>query len=152
MAGEKLVGIIRQGAKNAIPQTTLTDLLFGIVTSVSPLKILIENRFEVDSSFLLLSPFCYENKVKFEIPEHDHNVTIENHKGLKHKHYIDKTKTTETEESEEIILNHSASSTKSAKKTIEVILWNGLEIGDKVSLLRVSNGQKYYVLDKGGNK
>ncbi|MGG7176196.1 DUF2577 domain-containing protein [Clostridium paraputrificum] len=151
MAGEKLVGLIKQGAANAIPQTSLTDLMFGTVTSVEPLRILIENRFEVDSSFLLLSPFCYEKKIKIEIPTHEHSITVQDHIGLKHKHYVDETNTKETEENEDITLKHEASISSVAKKVIEVPIWDGLNVGDKVSLLRVSNGQKYYVMDKGGS-
>jgi hypothetical protein len=151
MAGEKLVGLIKQGAAQAIPVTSLTDLMFGVVTSVNPIKINIENRFEVDSKFLLLSPFCYEKKINIVIPEHEHKVSIQDHKGLKHKHYVDDTKTKETQENEELNLSHDVSISSGEKNIIEVVLWDGLKIGDKVSLLRVSNGQKYYVLDKGGN-
>lgn len=150
MAGEKLVNIIRKGASQAIPQTSLTDLMFGQVTSLNPLKILIENRFEVDSTFLLLSPFCYEKKISIQIPSHDHEVSIRDHRVLKHKHYVDDTKSKETLENEDITLKHEANISSYPSKIIEVTLWNGLNIGDKVSLLRVSNGQKYYVLDKGG--
>lgn len=94
MAGEKLIGLIKQGARDAIPKSSLTDMLFGRVTSVNPIKILIENKFEVDSDFLVLSPFCFDKTVAGNV------------------------------------------------------IWEGLKDGDKVNLLRVSNGQKYYVLDK----
>lgn len=64
MAGERLVKIMHDAAKNAIPKETLTDVLFGKVTSETPLKISIENRFEVGANFLVLSPFCIEFKSK----------------------------------------------------------------------------------------
>ena len=75
MAGEKLARAIKQCASQAIPKTSLTDLMFGTVTSTDPLKIMIENRFEVDSNFLLLSPFCMEKKIQIEIPEHSQLVS-----------------------------------------------------------------------------
>ncbi|CEK34306.1 phage protein,Protein of unknown function (DUF2577) [[Clostridium] sordellii] len=64
MAGEKLVKLIKQGARHAIPENTLTDLVPGEVTQEDPLNILIENRLTVDSDFLILSPFCREFKDK----------------------------------------------------------------------------------------
>ncbi|BDU83494.1 TPA: DUF2577 domain-containing protein [Clostridium perfringens] len=99
MAGEKLVRLIKQGARNAIPENTLTDLVPGEVVKENPLTILVENRFQVDEDFLILSPFCREFK--------DKNGTI---------------------------------------------IFDKLKEGDKVLLLRVSNGQQFYVLDRGEMK
>jgi hypothetical protein len=99
MAGEKLVKLIKQGARHAIPENTLTDLVPGEVTKEDPLTILVENRFQIDSDFLILSPFCREFK--------DKNGTI---------------------------------------------IFDKLKQGDKVLLLRVSNGQQFYVLDRGEMK
>ena len=97
MAGEKFIKIIQETARGAIPKEDLSNILFGTVTSISPLKILIENKYEIGDDFLVLSPFCIEFKSK--------NGDI---------------------------------------------LWNGLKQDDKVNLLRFDNGQKFYVLDKGG--
>ena len=99
MAGEQLVRLIKQGARNAIPENTLTDLVPGEVVKENPLTILVENRFQVDEDFLILSPFCREFK--------DKNGTI---------------------------------------------IFDKLKEGDKVLLLRVSNGQQFYVLDRGEMK
>ena len=65
MAGEKLVNLIRQGAKNAIPPSSLTDMLFGTVTSINPIKVKIDNRFEVGESFLVLPHFCFKKEIEF---------------------------------------------------------------------------------------
>lgn len=99
MAGEKLVRLIKQGARHAIPENTLTDLVPGEVVKKEPLTILVENRFQIDEDFLILSPFCREFK--------DKNGTI---------------------------------------------IFDKLKEGDKVLLLRVSNGQQFYVLDRGEMK
>ncbi|WP_164690257.1 DUF2577 domain-containing protein [Paraclostridium sordellii] len=99
MAGEKLVRLIKQGARHAIPENSLTDLVPGEVTKEDPLTILVENRFQIDSDFLILSPFCREFK--------DKNGTV---------------------------------------------LFDKLKQGDKVLLLRVSNGQQFYVIDRGEMK
>lgn len=99
MAGEKLVRLIKQGARHAIPENSLTDLVPGEVIKEDPLTILVENRFQIDSDFLILSPFCREFK--------DKNGTV---------------------------------------------LFDKLKQGDKVLLLRVSNGQQFYVIDRGEMK
>ncbi|HHD2752261.1 TPA: DUF2577 domain-containing protein [Clostridium perfringens] len=99
MAGEKLVRLIKQGARHAIPENTLTDLVPGEVVKEEPLTILVENRFKIDKDFLILSPFCREFK--------DKNGTV---------------------------------------------IFDKLKDGDKVLLLRVSNGQQFYVLDRGEMK
>ena len=53
MAGEKLARAIKQCASQAIPKTSLTDLMFGTVTSIDPLKIKI-GRAHVSNFFLFL--------------------------------------------------------------------------------------------------
>ena len=87
MVGNKLLKIMQEVGK--MPAGETTDLLFGVVTSISPLKIKIDNRFEVDEKFLILSALV--------------------------------------------------------KKTH---LWRGLIVGDKVRLLRVNQGQMFYVLER----
>jgi hypothetical protein len=61
MAGSKLINIIQNAGK--MPTGETTDLLFGVVTSVSPLKIKIDNRFEVDEKFLILSALVKETTI-----------------------------------------------------------------------------------------
>lgn len=67
MAGEKLVKVMRQVAGNANPSSSQTNVMFGTVTSINPLKINIENRYEVGTSLLVLSPFCFELKFQDSI-------------------------------------------------------------------------------------
>ena len=62
MAGNKLIQTIQSMAKPPIGETT--DLLFGEVTSVSPLKIRVDNRFEVDEQFLILSALVKETIIR----------------------------------------------------------------------------------------
>ena len=53
MVGDKLVRVMRETAK--IPMTTATEMLFGEVTSTQPLKIKVDNRFELTEIFLVLT-------------------------------------------------------------------------------------------------
>lgn len=96
MAGEKLVKIIQNAAVGMNPETSKTDMVLGVVTSVEPLKVLIakdDKNLELTSAFLILSPFC---------------------------------------------------------KAFEsgTVIWDGLKKGDKVLMLRIANGNKYYVLQR----
>lgn len=64
MAGEKLVKVMRKVASNANPKSSQTNILFGTVVSINPLKVNIENRYEVGASLLILSPFCYDKEIE----------------------------------------------------------------------------------------
>lgn len=89
-----------------------TDLMFGVVTSVNPLKIKVDNRYELTSDFLILSALCKQTTI--EIPAHHHTL--------------------------------AGSDTTDALTSIT--LWRGLQIGDKVRMLRVNKGQTFYVIER----
>lgn len=105
MAGNKLIQTIQSMAKPPIGETT--DLLFGEVMAVSPLKIRVDNRFEVDEQFLILSALVKET-----------------------------------------IIHISTAETPPPSQAIT--LWRGLIVGDKVRLLRVNNGQMFYIIEREG--
>ena len=98
MAGEKLIKIIRQACKEVLDSSKPTEVLYAYVSSETPLKLKIEGKYEIDSSFLELSPLCKEK-----------------------------------------IANINGS---------DVVIWDGLKINDKVSVIRYRNGQSFYVLGK----
>lgn len=110
MAGEKLVHILQDASKPDL--TTTTDLVFGEVISISPLNIRVDNRFNIDSKFIILSEL-----VKEKI------ITIDSH-------------------------NHSVNGVNTSKELTEITLWRGLRVGDKVRILRLNQGQLYYVLER----
>lgn len=66
MAGERFIKTMRNVAKGTNPKGSQTDVLFGTVVSDNPLKINIENRFEVGASLLILSPFCFDKEFQGE--------------------------------------------------------------------------------------
>ncbi len=132
MAGNKLIQTIQSMAKPPIGETT--DLLFGEVTSVSPLKIRVDNRFEVDEQFLILSALVKETIIYIPTTETSmHSHTIPSHTTNSggtgpHTHTIPEM------------------TTYSALPSIT--LWRGLIVGDKVRLLRVNNGQMFYIIER----
>lgn len=102
MIGEKLVSIMLEASRNGTPMTEKTDLLYGKVVSVNPLKIQVANepRLLLTAPFLILSTLCKEKKVTLP--------------GTNQ----------------------------------ELVLWPNLQVGDTVSMLRVLQGSKFYVLQK----
>lgn len=158
MAGERLVNIMNQ-VRNEDKSDT-TDLLFGIVTSTSPLKIKVENRFEVSEEFLMLSAMCKEMTITTLAHNHDISTTV-NQNGS-HTHSTPAAITGDTtvgsfgSHTHSIPANttgqngthdHSTTSTSSNELT-SITLWRGLQVNDKVRMLRVSKGQLYYVLER----
>lgn len=99
MAGNKIIKIMQKTGKAS--QDDLTDLVYGQVLSINPLKIKVDNRFEITSNFIILSALAKEKK-----------ITIGD---------------------------------------TEIILWRGLQTNDKVKMLKVNQGQKYYVIEREGN-
>ncbi|WP_429968135.1 DUF2577 family protein [Enterococcus sp. AZ046] len=99
MAGEKLARVIKD---NRPRESELSDMIYGLVTSVSPLTIRVDNRYSVGNQHLILSQMVRDLSV---------SVTIDGKQG-----------------------------------TAQV--FRPLQIGDHVRMLRVSKGQKFYVLER----
>ena len=132
MAGNKLIKIMQDASKPASGETT--DLLFGVVTSVSPLRIKIDNRFEVDEKFLILSALVKETVIK--IPERDAN---------NHRHRIPQST---TESGGSPLHSHIILAYDTNNALPDILLWRGLRVGDKVRVLRVNKGQMFYVMER----
>ena len=152
MAGERLVGIMNQVRDE--DKSNTTDLLFGIVTSISPLKIKVENRFEITEEFIILSAMCKEMVITTLVHDHDVSTTV-NQNGV-HTHSATAapasvgdhgTHTHVMSVGENGTHDHSASSS-AADALTSVRIWRGLQVNDKVRMLRVSKGQMYYVLER----
>lgn len=103
MAGEHLARIIKDSKPK---ENHLSDMVYGVVTSTSPLTIRVDNRFSVTSRHLILSQMVRPLSVTI-------SVTIDGRTG-----------------------------TGSSQ------VFRSLQSGDLVWMLRVSKGQKYYVLDR----
>ena len=141
MAGNKLIQTIQSMAKPSIGETT--DLLFGEVTSVSPLKIRVDNRFEVDEQFLILSALVKDTVIN--IPAIDASYR----EDKQHSHVIPATVTLSIDSDDESVgHNHKISSWNTQLSLPSIRLWRGLIVGDKVRLLRVNNGQMFYIIER----
>lgn len=154
-------------AKPSIGETT--DLLFGEVTSVSPLKVRVDNRFEVDEQFLILSALVKETIIK--IPQHTHIISqqttsaagAESHAHTipaipqrttgsageePHTHSIPAISQRTTSSAGGETHTHTIPEMTTSSALPDILLWRGLIVGDKVRLLRVSNGQMFYIIER----
>lgn len=101
------------------PQNEIVDIVVGEVTSVKPLRVKVENR-ELTESFLVVGALCKETHINSAA------FTVPSH-------------------------THEVSGTQSTANTsipTDVMLWRGLRIGDRVLMLKVSRGQKYYIMQR----
>lgn len=127
---------IRRLAKGVQDASQPTDLVFGIVESVSPLKIRVNPHLLLPDEFLILT-----NAVK----DHSVDVTVswstEPEKEHTHGNGNNGTPTTGVEEPKD---GHK----HDIKGRKRITIHNGLTLGEKVLLLRTQGGQNYVVIDR----
>lgn len=100
------------------------QVLFGEVTSIAPLKVLVEQRLPLEEEQLILTRAVRDHEVEMTV---DH-VTEETSGGSGEAAYA--------------FHSHQYK----GRKTF--LVHNGLVIGDIVKLLRVQGGQQYVLFDK----
>ncbi len=119
MAG--LLSTIKQASTAAMAASNPAAVLFGSVTGEAPLQIQVDQRFTLPAEFLIVP----ETLMHYEVQ-------------LRHTHrYVDDSTS-----------GSSTKTTESALPEEPLVIRRGLEIGDKVLLLRVQGGQQYVILDR----
>ena len=111
--GHRLAQLMREAGRT--PQNEIVDIVTGLVTSVSPLKVKVENR-ELTETFLILETHIYTDYI------------------IKHEH------THQTP--------HPGATGGPMGNDFDIMLWRGLRVGDKVLMLKVGRGQKYYIIQR----
>lgn len=156
MTGDKTIELMREITQKVMQANQLSRLLFGRVTAVSPLKIWVDNRFQLTEEFLILSPLCKRRSVK--APGHVHTLeglSVGAYTPPAHSHSLpqevwpeqqDETKRL-TEEDRPVQHTHTIQSGVTGENAeTEIVLWEGLQQGDKVCLTPFNKGQVYYVM------
>lgn len=108
MAGERLIELINSKAGKASDKS---DVMYGIVTSVKPLKVQLSNQMIITDDFITLGKHIGKFKIK---------GTISNH--------------------------HESKANGDADFEID----NGLQMNDKVTLIRGNGGQQFYLFERQG--
>lgn len=135
MLGSTLRETVKMIVQKYLDEMKPTELLYGEVTSDNPLKIKVDNRFELDETFLILSQNVRETWIK--IPEQN---------DFKHIHEIPQWR---TELGGSVDPHtHIIKPWKTEEALPEIKLWRGLKTGDKVLMLRVKKGRQYFVLER----
>lgn len=134
MFGAALRETVKMIVQKYLNEMKPTELIYGEVTSDSPLKIKVDNRFELDETFLILGQNVRETWIK--IPEQD---------DFKHLHEIPNWQTDLGGVPPHI---HTISPWKTEEALPKIKLWRGLKTGDKVLMFRVKQGGQYLVLER----
>lgn len=125
-----LIEIIKVAAIEAIENSKPCDLRFGTVVSVSPLKIQISSNLTLPESVLI-------------VPRHltDYSVNCNIGSGSN----LDLSVVENT-----LVISNSDSNEESPEEVDErvITIYNSLEVGDKVALIRNQGGKSYYILDR----
>lgn len=121
-----LVRLIKKAAIDAIEARKPVNVCYGKVINANPLKIVVEQKFILEKSQLVL---CRN------VTEFSTNITM-NWASESAWNYEGNT----------ILLSHS----HNIKGRKQITVHNGLVVGDKVILIRQQGGQKYIVLDRIG--
>ena len=125
---------IKRLARGVIDSLQLTDVTFGVVEAVSPLKVRISQDMVLTDEYLILTNAVKDHTVKISIewesePEKDHI------------HTVGELPTTGVKEPEE---GHKHEIKGRKLMTIH----NSLTVDEKVLLLRTLGGQSYVVIDR----
>lgn len=119
-----LIDIMKRAAKDMYDNEQPTDLRFGTVVSVSPLKVQVTNLFTIPQSMLVVPKHLTDYEVEVTV-----DWTTENKSGG-------------SGDSAFSSHNHDVKGKKKMK------VHNALKNGDKVALIRKHGGQSFYVLDR----
>ena len=120
-----LIDIIKRSALEAVESTKPSDLRYGTVISVSPLKVRISNQFVLPVSMLIVPESLTDHDVEVStiFTTKDKAGGIEDESFASHNHDVQLTKHT-------------------------VTIHNALKVGDKVVLIRQAGGQQFLILDR----
>lgn len=133
----ELVRAVKKAAMDAVKADKPVEVCFGNVVSVNPLKIFVEQKLTLGAEQLVLTKAVTDHWVDIEVshftvnddfmmPDHTHGTPAgESDTGnldTKHKHAY-----------------------KGRKK---IMIYNGLNTGEKVLLIRFDKGQRFVVLDR----
>lgn len=129
MPGFKLINTIQSIAK--LPPSEIPDLLFGEVLSTSPLRVKVDNRFEIGEEFLVLSELVKEKNIM--ITAHQHSISADT-----------------TGSGGDPAHSHSIPGKTTSGETLSFQLWRGLLTGDTVRIIRLNHGQLFYIMEREG--
>ena len=119
------VGLIKTAAQEAVEAGKPVKVMFGEVTAINPLRIMVEQKIPLSESFLVLTE---------AVKDHEHEITV-----------IDWQTQNASGGSGDSAYAAHAHQIAGRKK---IIIHNALQVGEKVLLLAMQGGQKFIVVDR----
>lgn len=126
-AGARIVKTVTRTVSTYVPAAQ-TDLVFATVIGVKPMTIKLEDGSIIPETFIVLSPLAQEFRIN----------TLHKHK------YSGTTSDTATYSD----VTERAGAGFPIEDSGDLLVWRGLNIGDRVIVLKTSGGQKYYILHR----
>lgn len=134
-----ILEVIKKASKQVEEQSSPSNVLFGVVISINPLQIQVEQKLILTKEFLILTKNVIDYTVNVSL---DWNINREN-LNANHSHIVKGgTEVSIQNANIDLTHNHTISGTKS------IIIHNALKQNDKVILLQQRGGQRFVVLDK----
>ena len=124
-----LVELIKKAALDANDNAQLTDLRYGTVIGVNPLKIRITDSFIIPESLLVVPEHLTEHEILVSIKDIYNWQTRDKFGGSGEESFAEH--------------NHDIVITKK-----KLLIHGQLKMDDKVALLRKQGGQSYFILDR----
>ena len=124
-----MIEIMKVAAMNAIENSKPCDLRFGTVTSVSPLKVQITTNLVIPESLLI-------------VPQHLTDYSVKANLG------VTDASTVSLSVSDETLIYSTGSEETEPVDERTLTIYNSLEIGDKVALIRNQGAKLFYILDR----
>ncbi len=138
----ELLQTMKRAAVEAVAAGQPVALCYGTVRSVEPLQIMADQKLPLEAEQLELTGAVQDRFVDIEINAYTENDSFMNGR---HTHEIRDTYTGGGSADEGNLDTTHKHAVKGRKK---LRLFNGLQVGERVLLLRWQGGQKYLVLDR----
>lgn len=150
MAGEKIISMMSDIATEKMRKGS--DVVVGKVITASPLVIRLGNT-DLKEEFLIVGALCQETKITLTLDPHSHTTQAgSTGNSGDSATSTDSAGTIPDSDHSHTGPSHSHStpsvSTNAVELEVEVLLWRGLQPGDSVYMLKHSEGNKYYVLQR----
>lgn len=137
-----IIETIKLAALDAIENSNPCDLRFGTVSSISPLKVKVSNDFIIPEQLLI-------------VPEHltDHSMITnvggsDGGGGGSVNVYVEGETLVITTNGTEVVTDNDVTEEVEVVDERTLTMYNSLEVGDNVVLLRNQGGSSYLIVDR----
>lgn len=148
-----LVGVIKKAAVDAVVAGKPTELVFGKVVGVGPLKIQIDQKLTLTAAQLILTRNVTDYYTDMSV-EHVTEASLNVDLGHTHTHSGD----TQSGGDDSHTHAYSGTTDESCVKNLththaykgrkRFLVHNSLVVGDQVLMIQMQGGQKYIVMDR----